>query len=122
MMLCDSYWEDHERNRTVLKLKGALAPYQVAIFPLVKNKPALVARARAIHAELLEELAVVWDDRGNIGKRYLAQDEIGTPFCITVDYQTLEDQSVTVRNRDDARQERIDASQLFVYRKAHLRG
>jgi len=121
MMLCDSYWADQERNRVVLKLKGALAPYQAAIFPLVKNKPELVERARAIYAELQEELAVVWDDRGNIGKRYLAQDEIGTPFCITVDYQTLDDQSVTVRNRDDATQERIDASQLYPYLKAKLR-
>ena len=66
-------------------------------------------------------MAVVWDDRGNIGKRYLAQDEIGTPYCITVDYQTLEDQSVTVRNRDDASQERIDASQLLAYLRTKLR-
>lgn len=121
MMLCDSYWEDQERNRAVLKLKGAMAPYQAAIFPLVKNKPELVGRARMIYDELQEELAVVWDDRGNIGKRYLAQDEIGTPFCITVDYQTLDDQSVTVRNRDDATQARIDASQLYAYLKAKLR-
>ena len=121
MLLCDSYWEDQERSRIVLKLKGALAPYQAAIFPLVKNKPELVARARAIHDELLEEMAIVWDDRGNIGKRYLAQDEIGTPYCITVDYQTLEDQSVTVRNRDDASQERIDASQLLAYLRTKLR-
>jgi glycyl-tRNA synthetase len=60
-------------------------------------------------------MAVVWDDRGNIGKRYLAQDEIGTPFCVTVDYQTLDDQTVTVRNRDDATQERVDASHLATY-------
>lgn len=115
MMLCDAYWEDTERNRTVLKLKPSLAPYQAAVFPLVKNKPDLVERARAIYNDLLEEVAVVWDDRGNIGKRYLAQDEIGTPFCITVDYQTLDDQTVTVRNRDDASQERIDASNLATY-------
>lgn len=115
MMLCDAYWEDTERNRTVLKLKPSLAPYQAAVFPLVKNKPELVERARAIYGDLLDEMAVVWDDRGNIGKRYLAQDEIGTPFCVTVDYQTLDDQTVTVRNRDDATQERVDASHLATY-------
>ena len=115
MMLCDAYWEDTERNRTVLKLKPSLAPYQAAVFPLVKNKPDLVERARTIYNDLLDEMAVVWDDRGNIGKRYLAQDEIGTPFCVTVDYQTLDEQTVTVRNRDDATQERVDASQLGTY-------
>lgn len=115
MMLCDAYWEDTERNRTVLKLKPSLAPYQAAVFPLVKNKPDLVERARTIYNDLLDDMAVVWDDRGNIGKRYLAQDEIGTPCCITVDYQTLDDQTVTVRNRDDATQERVNASQLAAY-------
>jgi len=115
MMLCDAYWEDTERSRTVLKLKPSLAPYQAAVFPLVKNKPDLVERARAIYNDLLEEVAVVWDDRGNIGKRYLSQDEIGTPFCVTVDYQTLTDQTVTVRQRDDATQERVDASNLVGY-------
>jgi len=115
MMLCDAYWEDTERSRTVLKLKPNLAPYQAAVFPLVKNKPELVERARALYNELQEDIAVVWDDRGNIGKRYLAQDEIGTPFCVTVDYQTFEDQSVTVRHRDDANQIRVDASQLATY-------
>lgn len=121
MMLCDAYWEDTERSRTVLKLKPSMAPYQAAVFPLVKNKPDLVERARAIHNDLLEDVAVVWDDRGNIGKRYLAQDEIGTPFCITVDYQTLDDQTVTVRNRDDATQERIDASNLATYLRTAMK-
>jgi len=121
MVLCDAYWVDQERNRTVLKLQPALAPYQAAIFPLVKNKPALVGQARAIYETLLEEMAVVWDDRGNIGKRYLAQDEIGTPFCITVDYQTLEEQSVTVRKRDDASQERVATAQLVPYLRDQLK-
>lgn len=115
MILCDAYWEDKERERVVLRFKPALAPYRAAVFPLVKNKPELVQRARAIFTDLLEEIPTIWDDRGNIGKRYLAQDEIGTPFCVTIDYQTLEDQSVTVRNRDDATQERVDASQLLAY-------
>lgn len=121
MMLCDAYWEDTERARTVLKLKPSLAPYQAAVFPLVKNKPDLVERARAIYDDLLEEVAVVWDDRGNIGKRYLAQDEIGTPFCVTIDYQTLDDQTVTVRNRDDATQERVNTSNLGEYMRKALK-
>ncbi len=92
----------------------------VAIFPLVKNRPDLVTRARAIYTDLQEKLTVVWDDRGNIGKRYLAQDEIGTPFCLTVDYQTLDDQSVTIRKRDDASQERVATSALLTYLQAQL--
>lgn len=115
MVLCDAYWEDAERERTVLRLKPNLAPYEVAVFPLVKNKPELVTTARALYHDLLEDQRVAWDDRGNIGKRYLAQDEIGTPCCVTVDYQTLEDQTVTVRQRDTAMQERIAIAQLTGY-------
>lgn len=115
MVLCDAYWEDAERERTVLRLKPNLAPYEVAVFPLVKNKPELVTTARALYHDLLEDQRVAWDDRGNIGKRYLAQDEIGTPCCVTVDYQTLEDQTVTVRQRDTASQERIAIAQLTGY-------
>ncbi len=121
MVLCDAYWEDRERSRTVLRLQPALAPYQAAIFPLVKNKPELVGQARSLYEALLEEMAVAWDDRGNIGKRYLSQDEIGTPFCITVDYQTLEEQTVTVRKRDDASQERVSTSQLVAYLRDQLK-
>jgi len=115
MMLMDAYWEDKERNRTVLKLKPSMAPYSVAVFPLLKNKPDLVERARAIFNELLEEMPVAWDVRGNIGKRYLYQDEIGTPFCVTVDFDTLEDQTVTVRHRDEATQERVHMDKLAEY-------
>lgn len=121
MVLCDAYWEDRERNRTVLRLQPALAPYQAAIFPLVKNRPELVGQAHSLYEALLEEMAVAWDDRGNIGKRYLAQDEIGTPFCVTVDYQTLEEQTVTVRKRDDASQERVASSQLLAYLRDQLK-
>lgn len=120
MALCDAYWEDVERKRTVLRLHPALAPYQAAVFPLVKNKPDLVGQARAIYADLLNDVNVVWDDRGNIGKRYLAQDEIGTPFCITVDYETLEAQTVTVRERDNTQQERVAIAQLQRYICDHL--
>jgi glycyl-tRNA synthetase len=121
MVLCDSYWEDAERERTVLRLKPALAPYEVAVFPLLRNKPELVTTARSIYDDLLDDHRVAWDDRGNIGKRYLAQDEIGTPFCITVDYQTLTEQTVTVRQRDTATQERIATAQLRGYLREQVR-
>lgn len=107
MVLAESYWEDAEKQRTVLSLKTNLAPYRAAVFPLVKNKPELVEKANAVFHSLKANLAVTWDDRGNIGKRYLYQDEIGTPFCITIDYQTLEDNTVTIRDRDSAAQRRV---------------
>ncbi len=112
MTLVDAYWEDTEKNRTVLKLKPALAPNKVAVFPLLKNKPELVEKAREIFRELSADYAVAWDDRGNIGKRYLAQDEIGTPVCLTIDFQTLEDDTVTWRDRDTAEQVRVPVSEV----------
>ncbi|MCA9372906.1 glycine--tRNA ligase [Candidatus Woesebacteria bacterium] len=118
MVLCDAYWEDEERQRTVLRLKPSLAPFQVAVFPLLKNKPELVSVAKTMYQDLLPEFRATWDDRGNIGKRYLYQDEIGTPFCVTVDFETLEDQAVTVRNRDTAEQERVAMSKLSDYLKS----
>jgi glycyl-tRNA synthetase len=96
-----------DENRTYLKLPAALAPFKTAVFPLVKNKPDIVAKAREVHTLLSKRWATDWDERGNIGKRYLSQDEIGTPYCITVDYQTLEDGTVTLRDRDTIQQERI---------------
>ncbi len=112
MILADAYWQDAERGRTVLKLPTALAPYKAAVFPLLKNKPELVAKALEIFKTLAKDARVAWDDRGNIGKRYLYQDEIGTPFCITVDFQTLEDDTVTIRHRDTAEQERVKVEEL----------
>lgn len=103
--LLDAYREEGER--VVLKLHPKLAPYKVAVFPLLKNKPELVEKARMIYKDLKNDFSVVWDDRGNIGKRYYSQDEIGTPACITVDFQTLEDDTVTIRDRDTMKQERI---------------
>jgi glycyl-tRNA synthetase len=120
MVLMDAYWKDEERNRTVLKLAPRLAPYKVAVFPLVKNKPELVEKARHIFDELAEHHHVAWDDRGNVGKRYLYQDEIGTPFCVTIDYQTLEDGTVTVRDRDTTVQERVPTTELPAYLGARL--
>jgi len=107
-MLLDSLKE--EKERTILSLNPKLAPYKVAVFPLLANKPNLVKKARSVFDELKPVLHTAWDERGNIGKRYYAQDEIGTPWCITVDFQTLEDRTVTIRNRDTTKQirEKID--------------
>lgn len=116
--LIDAYHEEGER--VVLKLHPRLAPYKVAVFPLVANKPALVEKAQEIYQNIKiskcrDGIAVAWDDRGNIGKRYYSQDEIGTPFCVTVDYQTLEDDTVTVRERDTMEQERVAVSELKAF-------
>ncbi|MDD5433628.1 MAG: glycine--tRNA ligase, partial [Candidatus Pacebacteria bacterium] len=97
-LLCDAYCE--EKDRIVLKLKPSLAPYKVAVFPLLANKPELVDKARKVFEMLKNDFTAIWDDRGNIGKRYFSQDEIGTPWCVTVDFQSLEDNAVTVRDRD----------------------
>ena len=114
-LLMDAYIE--EGDRIYLRLNPKVAPYKVAVFPLVKNKPELVAKAQEIYKHLKLDLSIpsVWDDRGNIGKRYYSQDEIGTPWCITIDYQTLEDNTVTVRDRDTTKQSRIAISQLDSY-------
>lgn len=112
VLLFDAYSVDGER--AVLKLDKKIAPYKAAVFPLVRNKPEIVEKARKIYTELLAQgVHVDWDDRGNIGKRYLAQDEIGTPVCITVDYTTMEDDTVTIRDRDTTNQERVKVSDLF---------
>ena len=103
--LIDAYHE--EEDRTVLKFHPKIAPIKVAVFPLLANKEALVSKAREIYKELKPRVVTSWDDRGNIGKRYYAQDEIGTPISITADFQTLEDQTVTMRDRDTARQIRM---------------
>ena len=109
--LIDAYHE--EKDRIVLKLNSKLAPYKAAVFPLLRNKPELVEKAREIYQMLkTNDLAVAWDDRGNIGKRYYSQDEIGTPYCITIDFNTLKDDAVTVRDRDTMKQERIKISEL----------
>ena len=110
-ILLSSYAEDGKR--VILKLRPQLAPYKVAVFPLVANKEELVKYARGIYIRLKSKLPAVWDERGNIGKRYFAQDEIGTPWCVTIDYDTLKDDTVTVRDRDTTKQERIKISQLL---------
>ncbi|MEK7080663.1 MAG: His/Gly/Thr/Pro-type tRNA ligase C-terminal domain-containing protein, partial [Patescibacteria group bacterium] len=106
----DAYCED--KDRVVLKLKPSLAPYKVAVFPLLKNKPELVEKAKEVYNMLKKEFNVAFDDRGNIGKRYYSQDEIGTPFCVTIDFDTLKNDTVTVRDRDTMKQERVKVSEL----------
>jgi len=112
-VLCSAYSEEGERK--FLKLTPQLAPYKAAVFPLMANKDEIVDTAQKIYKDLRKEFMVAWDDRGNVGKRYYSQDEIGTPYCITIDYQTLEDKTVTVRDRDTARQERIAVGDLVDY-------
>lgn len=112
-LLLDAYFED--KDRVVLKLKPQIAPYKVAVFPLLANKPKLVKIARKIYEDLKPCFMTAWDDRGNIGKRYYSQDEIGTPWCVTVDFQSLEDKTVTVRDRDTTNQERVAIDKLREY-------
>jgi len=99
-------------ERTVLRLPEELAPVKYAVFPLLKNKPELVAKAREVYKKLSQKCMCEWDDNGNIGKRYRRQDEIGTPKCIVVDYTTLEDGAVTVRDRDTTEQVRVKIEEL----------
>ncbi len=110
-----SAFDDSNPERLVLKLPYKLAPYKVAVFPLLKNKPELVSKAKEIYDTLRKDFMTTWDDRGNVGKRYYSQDEIGTPFCITVDFDSLEDGAVTVRDRDTMKQERVKISELKKY-------
>jgi len=97
-----------------------MAPYKVAIFPLLRNKPKLVKKAKEIFNNLKEDFVCEFDDNGNIGKRYRRQDEIGTPYCVTIDFDTLEDKAVTVRDRDTMKQERIKIEKLVDYFKNNL--
>ena len=114
-VLTSAYTEDevNGEKRVYLKLPEHLAPVKYAVSPLLKNKPELVAKAREVF-ELLKKKhgAVMWDDNGNIGKRYRRQDEIGTPYCVVIDFDSLEDNSVTIRNRDTTQQHRISISEL----------
>jgi glycyl-tRNA synthetase len=101
------------QTRTVLKLNPELAPVKYAVFPLLKNKPELVNKAREVFEGLSKGHVCEFDDNGNIGKRYRRQDEIGTPYCVVIDFQTLEDNTVTVRNRDTTEQHRVAVEELI---------
>lgn len=114
-VLTSAFVEDEVNNekRVYLKLPPELAPVKVAISPLLKNKPELVEKAKNIYKSLKKEFGnVMWDDNGNIGKRYRRQDEIGTPYCVTIDFDTLEDDTVTVRDRDTTKQDRVKITDL----------
>ncbi len=116
-VLLSAYAEEatSEDTRVVLRLPAALAPVKVAVFPLMKNKPDLVAKAKEVHALLKPLGKIEFDDNGNVGKRYRRQDEIGTPFCVTIDFDTLDNGEVTVRDRDTMQQERVKIEELRRY-------
>jgi glycyl-tRNA synthetase len=110
-----------DETRVVLKLNKRVAPYKVAVFPLLKNKPELVKKAQEVFETVKAHFTTDWDDRGNIGKRYRYQDEQGTLFTVTIDFETIEkDGSVTVRDRDTMKQERVQADALIGYLKERL--
>lgn len=114
-VLSEAYTEDeiNGEKRVYLKLPEHLAPIKYAVSPLLKNKPELVAKAREVYAALKKKHGnIMWDDNGNIGKRYRRQDEIGTPYCVVIDFQTLEDDTITIRDRDTTEQSRIAIEQL----------
>ena len=114
-ILCTAYTEDevNGEKRVLLRLSEGLAPYRFCVSPLLKNKPELVAKAQEVYDMLRKKYGnVTWDDSGNIGKRYRKQDEIGTPKCIVVDFDTLEDGTVTVRDRDTTEQIRVKPEEL----------
>jgi glycyl-tRNA synthetase len=126
--LVDAYSEDEAPNtkggvdkRVVLRLDKRLAPVKVAVLPLSRNAD-LTPKAKDLAAQLRQRWTIDFDDAGAIGRRYRRQDEIGTPFCITVDFDTLEDQAVTVRDRDSMAQERVALDQVESYLAARLTG
>jgi glycyl-tRNA synthetase len=126
--LLDAYTEDEAPNakggvdkRTVLRFDPRLAPVKAAVLPLSRNAD-LSPKARDLAAELRKNWNVDFDDAGAIGRRYRRQDEIGTPYCITVDFDTLEDQAVTIRERDSMKQERVALTEVTGYLAQHLVG
>ena len=108
-VLLDGYEEEQveEEKRAVLHLRPSLAPVKVAVLPLLRNRPELVERARALTADLKVRMAATYDDTARIGKLYRRQDEIGTPYCVTVDVESLDDGAATIRERDSMTQERV---------------
>ncbi|MAR75487.1 MAG: glycine--tRNA ligase [Candidatus Marinimicrobia bacterium] len=110
-VLCDAYWDDSENNRIVMKIHPKLAPIKAVVCPLVK-KDGLPEIGHKIVSDLMKNFNVLYDQQGSIGKRYYRQDEAGTPFCITVDHESKENNTVTLRNRDDQNQDRVKISDL----------
>lgn len=123
-MLLSAYDEEQtgeNETRTVLRFAKSIAPVKVAVFPLLKNKPELVAKAREVYDTLKVRWVAEFDDNGNIGKRYRRQDEIGTPYCVTIDFDTLSDGTVTVRDRDTMKQERAALPEVIQFLSEQLR-
>ncbi len=128
-VLASAYAEDEQGGevRVFLKFKPSVAPIKAAIFPLLKNKPELVAKAREVYTTIKKEIPqVAWDDNGNIGKRYRRQDEVGTPYCITIDFDTLGEtpehkDTVTVRDRDNGEQTRMPIGELVTFLQSKIR-
>lgn len=121
--LLDAYVEEkvEKETRVVMKFNKNIAPIKVAVFPLLKNKPQLVKKAEEIYNNLKSQFMCEFDDNGNIGKRYRRQDEIGTPYCVTVDFDSLDKKDVTVRDRDSMKQERVNIRELEEYLREKLR-
>ena len=117
VVLLDAYHEEQVRNekRVVLKLNKQLAPIKVAVLPLLRNRPEIVALAREITATLRPHMRTMYDDTASIGRLYRRQDEIGTLYCVTVDVQSLEDNAVTIRDRDTMEQVRVPVPDLKDY-------
>ena len=120
--LISAYNEEEikEGKRIVMRFPKGIAPVQVAVFPLLRNKPELVKKAKEIYDDLKTEFVCEFDDNGNIGKRYRRQDEIGTPYCITVDFDSLEKDDLTIRDRDTMKQERVNIKELKDYLKEKI--
>jgi glycyl-tRNA synthetase len=119
-LLCEAYEEEVKPNgekRTVLRLKPSMAPIKAAVVPLKRNAAEIVDTCKGLKRELQStgEMRVVYEDTGNIGKAYSRHDEVGTPYCITVDFQTLEDKTVTIRDRDSMEQIRLPMDEVYDY-------
>jgi len=128
-VLSEAYTEDEmgDEKRVYLKFNPRMAPIKAAVSPLLKNKPELVQKAREVYAMLKKDIPqIMWDDNGNIGKRYRRQDEIGTPFCVVIDFDTLGEKAelldtVTIRDRDTGTQQRLPIAELLNYIKAAIK-
>ena len=114
-VIADAYTVDEMdgAERTVLKLAKELAPVKVAVLPLLKNKPELVAKAQEVFGMLNNMMVCEYAEAGTVGKRYRKQDEIGTPHCVTIDFDTLEDDTITIRERDTGEQKRVKITELL---------
>jgi glycyl-tRNA synthetase len=133
-LICAAYDEEtitdqngKPETRVVMRFAPRIAPVKVAVFPLLRNKPPLVEKAREIFQSLQPHFTTEWDDRGNVGKRYRFQDEQGTPWCVTVDFETLGEKgdalrdTITVRDRDTMKQERVKIGALVDWFNSKLR-